>query len=31
MNKENLFKSIYSDCQELIKILMAITRNQNKT
>ncbi len=29
--QENLFKSIYSDCQELIKILMAITRNQNKT
>ena len=28
--QENLFKSIYSDCQELIKILMAITRNQNK-
>ena len=27
--EEKHFKSIYYDCQEILKILMAITKNQN--
>ena len=28
--KDNFFKSIYEDCQELIKLLVAITKTQNE-
>lgn len=28
---DSQFKSIYNDCQELLRILMAITKKQNKT